>query len=155
MPADRPRPYIPLRVRVAVAMRQCKRIGSPTAGARAVAATMDSWEMQLRVLLPALGFEKPQLDHDPALILRPFNKKTGKYTPPANDPDYLVYREKAEHQQKTTGRKPGALRTVTTKGSDIGLKSKFARLEGRTKKRPKQKIPQRKNPWPTGRKIGA
>jgi len=77
----------------------------------------------------------PQLDHDPALILRLFNKETGKYTPDACDPDHLIWREKALHQEKTTGRRPGASRTITTKGSDIGLKTKFARLEGKPKRR--------------------
>jgi hypothetical protein len=89
------------------------------------------------------------LDHDPALVLREFNPRTGKYTPDANDPAYLVYREKSDHQQKTTGRKPGAERTVTTKGSDIGLKTKFARL-ARPKKR-KAKIASR--PFPKQRKF--
>ena len=81
------------------------------------------------------------LDHDPALVLRPYNPRikdvAARYTPHAHDPGALVYREKADHQQKTTGRRPGAERTVTTKGSDIGLKSKFNRLEGRLK--PKRK----------------
>lgn len=70
------------------------------------------------------------------------------YDPPQNDPDFIEALHTDCHQQRTTGRKPGAERTITTKGSDIYLKSKFARLEGRTKPRPKQKIPQRKNPWP-------
>lgn len=94
-----------------------------------------------------------QLDHDPALILREFNPITGKYTPDANDPNFLVYREKDDHLHKTTGRKPGAAKTVTTKGSDIWLKTKFDRLEGRTKPRRKVKIPARKKPWPKARKF--
>ena len=81
-----------------------------------------------------------QLDHDPALILRPFNERTGKYTPDANDPAYLIYRDPADHLQKTTGRKPGAERTITTKGSDIGLKTKFARLERKSKRKPRTTI---------------
>ena len=47
------------------------------------------------------------------------------------------------------GRKADAEKTVTTKGSDIWLKSKFNRLEGRTKQRPKAKIPSR--PFGKGR----
>jgi hypothetical protein len=106
----------------------------------------------LAYLLRHLRFEHPHLDHDPALILRPYNPRiknvAARYSPHAHEPNALVYREKADHQQKTTGRKPGAERTITTKSSDIGLKAKFNRLEGRTKKRRKVKIPARKNPWP-------
>lgn len=143
----RPRPYIPLSVRVEVAERDCVKgpwfplycsaveVGGMTLGRRLV------------ILLGHLP-KGSELDHDPALILREFDAATGKYTPDANDPAYLVYRDPDEHQQKTTGRRPGAERTITTKGSDIGLKAKFARLEARTKSRPKAKIPSRKNPWP-------
>ena len=139
----------PLSVRVAVARRQ-------------FVEKWPDWELsftllnrtrQLAILLHRLFGNAPvALDHDPALILRDYDAAVSdvaaRYTPHAHDPAFLIYREKADHQQKTTGRKPGAERTVTTKGSDIWLKSKFNRLEGRTKQRPKQKIPQRKNPWP-------
>lgn len=103
----------------------------------------------LKILLGFL-FDKPQLDHDPALILRKYNPRikdvAARYTPHAHDPAFLIYREKAEHLEKTIGRRADAEKTVTTKGSDIWLKSKFNRLEGRTKKRPKTK-------WPKGRKL--
>lgn len=161
---ERNRPYIPLSVRVKVAERHlCERVlAQPGIVTKYLSrARMAKSGIALKIALRILRFKKPQLDHDPALILREFNKRTGKYTPDANDPAHLIYREKAEHQQKTTGRKPGASRTITTKGSDIGLKSKFARLEGKTKPKrkmpiksrgfpkggPKQKIPQRKNSW--------
>lgn len=90
------------------------------------------------------------LDHDPALILRDYNPRiknvSARYKPHAHDPDFLVYRSKEEHQQKTTGRKPGATKTVTTKGSDVGLAAKFRRLE--KPKRKKAKFSQGKRPWP-------
>jgi hypothetical protein len=76
-----------------------------------------------------------QLDHYPALILREFSWRTRKYTPEANDPLHLIYRTKPNHDEKTFGRKPGAERTVTTKGSDIWLKKKFKRLEGKRKRK--------------------
>ncbi len=139
---DRPRPYIPMSVRVQVAERQ---LGPNRVYAEF--APSSTLGQKLQRALEYLGFEQAQLDHDPALILRKFNKRTGRYTPDANDPDFLIYRRKDDHQQKTTGRKPGAERTVTTKGSDIGIKTKFARLERKGKRR-KQKIPGRKNPWP-------
>lgn len=149
----RPRPYIPMAVRVQVAERQfcakeaaCGRRWSP--GDR---AEERSNKLQLALLLTALGGgAKMELDHDPALILREFKADRRRpmaawYTPNANDPNFLLYRPEGAHQQKTTGRKPGAERTVTTKGSDIGLKAKFARLEKRTAKsrRPKAKIASR------------
>jgi hypothetical protein len=145
----RPRPHIPLSVRVKVADRQV----------RAMRPTLKiGWYLGIdwrgyagKQLVAALEIlpKGSQLDHDPALILRQFDEETGLYTPDANDPDYLIYREPGDHLQKTIGRKADAEKTVTTKGSDIWLKSKFNRLEGRTKQRPKQKIPSR--PFPKGR----
>jgi len=125
----RPRPYIPILVRLRVASAQL------IAG-----DALDEWPLffasishltakQKLASVLGLMFDTPQLDHDPALVLREFNPRTGKYTPDANDPAYLIYREKDEHLQKTTGRKPGAARTITTKGSDIGLRNKFRKLE--------------------------
>ena len=85
------------------------------------------------------------LDHCPALILRAYNPQirdiASRYDPHAHSVEHLAYMAKPDHQQKTTGRKPGAERTATTKGSDIWIKTKFARLD-RPKKR-KAKIPSR------------
>lgn len=159
MKRERP-PMPPLAVRVQVAERQAEARSNE--GWRFYQAV--GWHPQmhygkrLKMLLSALGGPL-QLDHDPALILRPYNPRikdvAARYTPHAHDPEALIYREKADHQQKTTGRRPGASRTVTTKGSDIGLKTKFARLE-RVHKSPhgvrrRAKIPSR--PFPKGRKF--
>lgn len=149
---NRPRPYIPLSVRVEVAEEQVWKTLRIRYAIQAFTPGT-THRAYLGFLLRRLGFESAQLDHDPALILRKFNRRTGKYTPGANDPAHLIYREKADHQQKTTGRKPGAERTATTKGSDIWLKSKFNRLEGRTKPKRKQTIPSR--PFSKGRKFNA
>lgn len=148
----RPRPHIPLKVRVKVAERQILETNGSVRGPLLVrlANAQPTWSEQLTCLLGYLGFDKPELHHDPALILRDFNPRTGRYSPPANDPNHLVYLEKVDHQQRTTGRKPGAERTVTTKGSDIWLKTKFARLE-KPKRRRKQKIPSR--PFPSTRPL--
>lgn len=157
-PQARVRPYIPMAVRVAVAERQVvDRYGAgmllSIAAIRAKLGKRENLMNRLVSLLAALGLTNPQLDHDPALILRPYNARiknpAARYTPNANDPAFLIYREDDQHLQKTTGRRAGAERTVTTKGSDIGLKAKFARLEGRTKKRPKKRIPGRS--FPKGR----
>lgn len=155
MKRERP-PMPPLAVRVQVAERQVTaQFGA--AVTKTIQQVTTTWGDQLHFLLKQLGFAEPQLDHDPALILRQYNpaiaKVAARYTPHAHDPDALVYREKADHQQKTTGRKPGALKTVTTKGSDVGLKAKFNRLEGRTKPRRKATIPSR--PFQKGRKFDA
>lgn len=96
---------------------------------------------------PLWPSESTEYDHRPAIILRTVNAAGTDYEPAQNDPDFIEALHSDCHQERTTGRKPGAERTITTKGSDIGLKSKFARLEGRVKLRRKQKIPQRKNPW--------
>jgi hypothetical protein len=90
------------------------------------------------------------LDHDPALILRIYNDNplitdiAARYIPYAHDHKFLIYREKSDHQQKTTGRKPGAERTITTKGSDVGLAAKFRRLEAK----PSKKRAVRARKWP-------
>lgn len=151
-------PMPPLAVRVLVAERQLRAGDRQIALRYFVATHADCVNRSmpmgkcLTLALKTLGFEKPELHHSPALILRPYHPKrkniAARYEPNANDPDSLVYLDAPDHQQRTTGRKPGAERTVTTLGSDIHLKSKFNRLEGRTKKRPKAKIPKRKNPWP-------
>jgi hypothetical protein len=144
MKRERP-PMPPLSVRAAVADRQVRQMVPTLRIGWYLGVHWDRYRAkQLAAALEILKFSKPCLDHDPALILREYDstilRVADRYTPHAHDPDFLIYREKADHQQKTTGRKPGAERTVTTKGSDIWLKSKFARLEGRTKQRPKQKI---------------
>lgn len=102
-----PRPYIPLAVRLKVAERQLGR----------------SWEIigqsrteRLRLML-ALIFpngEAFDLDHDPPLMLRQKLYHNGKhvtYSPPANDPDFLIYRKKSDHKIKTLVRGDGAQRS--------------------------------------------
>jgi hypothetical protein len=145
----RPRPYIPISVRVQVARRQwmLERFDDPTL----TSVRNLSESRQLAYMLGLLFVEHPELDHDPALENRQFNPKTGKYKPDANDPRYLIYREKLLHLQKTTGRRPGAERTVTSKGSDNWLAKKFRKLEG--KQKPKAQIPSR--PFPKRRAKNA
>lgn len=141
-PMKRQRPPMPsLSTRVQVAERQLSAFPVPMAFYREM--HFKGLGRRLKAILAGLGFEKPELHHSPALILRPYHPQrkdiAARYEPNANDPDSLVYLDAPDHQQRTTGRKPGAERTITTKGSDIGLKSKFARLEGRVK--PKRKAP--------------
>lgn len=62
---------------------------------------------QLGELMRSLGFEVAtlELDHDPALELRP--AEDGEHVPHQHDPSCLVWRPKAEHRDKTHGRKRG------------------------------------------------
>jgi hypothetical protein len=59
-------------------------------------------------------------DHDPALVNRDYDTEAGDFIPPQNDPKKITARRKAEHAKKTYGREPGAEKTVTTRGSDVG-----------------------------------
>lgn len=92
-----------------------------------------------------------EFDHRPALWARPVNASGTDYEPAQNDPAFIEGLHGPCHLKRTTGRLPGAERTITTKGSDAHLKAKFNRLEGRTKPRHKKKIPSR--PFPKGRKF--
>lgn len=149
------RPYIPLRVRVQVIRRMlhAKKDWSVEQQKSALWqwSHLGSDRARIEIGLHMLGLEGAHLDHDPALELRKKRMIKGRlvYSPPANSPDDLIYRAEARHHQKTFGRKPGASRTVTTKGSDVYLIAKFRRLEGKTKPRRKQKIPSR--PFPKRR----
>jgi hypothetical protein len=140
------RPRIPITVKVLVARRQLRemRVPVPGRGQRSLSAYH---EELMSLLTECMGGGQMQLDHDPALGLRE-RRGTGRYavySPRANDPRYLVYRPKAQHLEKTTGRKADAERTVTTKGSDIWAMKKFRKLEGPKKR--KMRIPSR--PFPT------
>jgi len=154
----RVRPYIPLEVRVQVAERQADKHAAYWAHYLVVPWQNNTDRLDwLLVHMSAQLGDVLQLDHDPALILRQYKVDRRKppaawYTPNANDPAHLIYRPLRDHGEKTFGRKADAEKTVTTKGSDIWLKSKFRRLEQPSKKR-RAKIPARAKPWPKGRKL--
>ena len=133
------RPYVPLKVRLAVLERQAfrDRIFENEAErdwAREwyeLCCCKYSMRGKVRWLLHVLFHgEETQLDHDPALVLRKFNLRTGRFIPDANSARYLVYRVAEDHLQKTTGRTPGAERTVTSKGSDVWLAKKYRKING-------------------------
>lgn len=83
-----------------------------------------SMKLQRDVALIQLGLDPAtaELDHDPALGLRPICTVTGDYIPPANDPRHLVWRDPVGHAKKTRGGK------ATTAGSDVHLIAKGKRL---------------------------
>ncbi len=99
-----------------------------------------------------------ELDHDPALVLRPVDPATGHHIPHQHDPRGLVWMTKEAHDRKTNGR--GGERRVTTLGSDKHLAAKLDRLsdderefrarclardpgEPRQAKRPQQRLKRR------------
>ncbi len=107
------RPHIPLEVRCRVAARQLglrpdlegdKRMGR-------LGLLLDAY---LQMLATELGCEVSQLhlDHDPALGAREkvFSGlgRHVNYKPEANDPEFLVYRERHAHHIKTNVRGDGA-----------------------------------------------
>jgi hypothetical protein len=125
-----PRPYIPLDVRIAVARRQL-RLGHDWN------LSNYSLEKKLKMLLLCLfGAEKYHLDHDPALMLRDIVRtKDGKlkYMPDANDPDFLIYRERQDHRIKTIVRGDGAQR------SDLSQRRYLKRIATKQSRRRKFK----------------
>ena len=92
--------------------------------------------VRLKATLLAAGFSEEEIetpgaiefDHAPALALRVVDEATGELVPPANDWRAIRPISKARHLEKTTGRKPGAERTATTAGSDIGNAAKVKRI---------------------------
>lgn len=124
-----PRPHIPVSVRLRVARRQLRRFGADEN--LLVRFPGERQEVYLDRLLTGLSiyldamFEPLQLDHDPALCNRKFYPLTRRYRPAANNPDYLVYRPKQEHETKTRVRGEGA------QLSDLALRRKLKRIDRR------------------------
>lgn len=99
------RPHIPIEVRLTVAIRQLDNAGV-TLEANPNEGTKSKLDRHLWVLF---GDAKYHLDHDPALEnRRKVRRKAGGeiiyYDPDANDPNYLIYREKHAHHIKTNVR---------------------------------------------------
>lgn len=123
-----PRPHIPIHVRIKVAKRQLRLFGASSA---LLERAGDRADIYLDRLLSGLSmymgclFEPLQLDHDPALCNRKYFPISGRYKPAANDPRYLIYRTKEDHETKTRLRGEGA------QLSDLALRRKFKRIEKR------------------------
>ena len=106
------RPNIPLSVRCRVAMRQLGELW-PDEALKAHEGGLGAFlDRLLFKLAELLGCEVAdfRLDHDPALATRRRKgegKKT-RYFPDANDPEFLIYREKHAHHIKTNVRGDGA-----------------------------------------------
>lgn len=163
------RPYIPLFVRVEVAARQCRERGFEAATGILTLPISDRYK--LNELLLMLFANRPYaLDHDPALVNRKkrrrlvYDKKTDgvkavwDYSPRANDPNFLIYREAgpgSDHDIKTRVRGDGA------QLSDLGKARKAKRVK-KNRERGRGASPLRFGRkkaakmgynWPKGRKI--
>ena len=124
------RPHIPIPVRIEVAARQLKQQFGHMVDRNLDEEDAVYLDRLLAILASQLGaelFETLHLDHDPALTNRKFSERTGLYTPRANDPRFLVYRTKDEHDIKTRVRGDGA------QLSDLALRRKFKRIDKRVK----------------------
>lgn len=131
-----PRPHIPLAVRVRVIERQCLEVGiAPLAGIMTATTLTERLRFNLR---ERLGDRKVELHHRPALVNRR-RKRNGDYDPPANDPDFLVYLLKDDHDVETR------VRGLHGQHSDLALARKRRRAERKAKRRPHK--------WPRGRKL--
>lgn len=154
------RPHIPLEVRCRVVLRQIGEIWPDEVinGTRgSLRVLLDD---QLEKLAELLGckVEDLRLDHDPALatrMKRPLGM-TGKwvYTPDANDPEFLIYREKHAHHIKTNVRGDGAQHPdrVLIKRERKRRKERDA-LQAWADDKRRSAMRKVRGRWPTGRKI--
>lgn len=70
-----------------------------------------------------------QYDHRPPLNSRPYDTRAGDFIPPQNDPQHIFAVDKADHDERTFGRKAGAEKTVTTRGSDVGEAARAKKIQ--------------------------
>lgn len=63
-------------------------------------------------------------DHRPPLCDRDYDTEAGDFIPPQHDPNYIFPTTKGRHKELTTGRREGAEKTVTTRGSDVGERAR-------------------------------
>lgn len=101
------RPYIKIKTRLIVAERQAAA-HLPNWSATAPSKPLGN---RLKWLLKLLfGSEECELHHRPALLNRRRYIRHGKihYDPPANDPNFLVYLRKSDHEIETRIRGQGA-----------------------------------------------
>ena len=136
------RPYIPLAVRLQVAERQLRELGlwdEIVKGRTGWPTKSGFLHLCLSYLRLPLG--RLELHHRPALVNRS-QDDNGQYVPAANDPAYLVYLPKGEHDVETRVHGVGAQR------SDLGQR-RYNKKVARNRA-PKPKRPWR---WPKGRKL--
>lgn len=151
------RPYIPLEVRCRVVLRQLGEMFIDDVLAAHKGRLPALLRVKLNELASLLGCtaQDLRLDHDPALGARQkiFNEagEHVDYIPAANDPEFLIYREKHAHHIKTNVRGDGA------QHPDRVLIKRNRQMERPPKPKPKRAWPKRQlqsgSNWPKGRKI--
>ncbi len=151
----------PMAVQLAVAERQARQGDPPEIVDMIMRAPAKV--VRLNFLLALLfGEDGPQahLDHNPALRIRAYNPRikdvAARYTPHAHDPEHLIWRTKEAHHIKTNVRGDGAQfpdRVLIKRERKRERRTSETAAKARRPKRKGGKIPQRRNPWPIGRKI--
>lgn len=69
-----------------------------------------------------------EFDHRPPLCDRPWIEQIDDYDPPQHDPAFIEMLHGDCHLWRTSGRKPGAAVTTTTRGSDVGELARTASI---------------------------
>jgi hypothetical protein len=130
------RPYIPWTVRRQVILRQLRERGGLECF---FGDTPDRRLVEFCLMVLFGSGVKTELQHRPALCNRVQKIRNGKtiYKPDANDPDYLVYLRKEDHDIETRVRGIGAQR------SDLGQRRYLKRVAKSRKKREKKWKPMR------------
>jgi hypothetical protein len=144
------RPHVPLEVRCRVVLRQLGEMwpDERIKLARERRCFGPLLENELETLASTLYCEVSdlRLDHDPPLGARQ-RKGEGKstvYFPAANNPEFLIYREKRAHEIKTNVRGDGAQYP-----DRVLIKRERRRREG-VRAKPKRKLKSR--PFPKGKR---
>lgn len=140
------RPHIPLSVRALVAMRQFLSVDSDAACKIRDSGLSDGKQLELMLRLLFGRDAKVELHHRPALLNRKKLYRGGEhvsYSPPANDPEYLVYLPEDDHDIETRVRGVGA------QHSDLGLRRKNKNIDRRLSgEEPRGRRLQSANRWP-------
>lgn len=98
------------------------------------------WKIKAQAILIAAQSEMPwihkindvnelEFDHRPRLEERRYDTVKGDFEPPQHDPDGIEPLPKALHAERTFGRKVGAEKTVTTRGSDLGEAARIRQIK--------------------------
>jgi hypothetical protein len=92
---------VPVRVKIAVAERQCRERGLVVPVR--FHYTQEATHAHLEGLINSLGIKRARLDHNPALALRSYDERD--YSPPQHDPNFLQFLEDSgdrhSHRYKT------------------------------------------------------
>ena len=142
------RKYCPVDVRCRVALRQLGELHSDLAieQHRRMGALSDLLDMLKQRLAAKFGCMIADLrrDHNPALGDRELNRRTGRYTPDENDPEYMEYRPHGAEFQ-------GSHDVKTRVRGDHGQYSDIQLIKRRRRREDKKTKPKKK--WPKGRKL--